>query len=170
MSYLRDRSLPHHGFLIASARPGETRDPLFRGVVRMPGDGPPPRALESQGKALAAAHAALEKQAEDVVVMDLRAISTVADFFVVCTAGTGRQMQAIKDHIETALHRHGCEVWHTEGSAAPARTLSADGESPQWVLMDCGDIVVHLLDQRARTFYRLEDLWADAPRVTVPAT
>ena len=132
--------------------------------------------------ALTAARAALEKQAEGVVVMDLRVLSTVTDFFVVCTAGSARQITALKDHIETALEQEGCSVWHTEGTAsfavgsgrssersrrASALTSGGFTDAPQWVLMDCGDVVVHLLDQRARAFYRLEELWADAPRLSL---
>jgi ribosomal silencing factor RsfS len=114
---------------------------------------------------------------------------------VVCTAGSARQINALKDHIEAALSGQGCAVWHTEGSAsfdvdsgrsrerpgdhggrsgeqrrkAASRggTSSPFNHGPQWVLMDCGEIVVHLLDQHARTFYRLEDLWADAPRLSL---
>ena len=122
-------------------------------------------ASDSQTNALIAGRAALEKQAERVVVMDLRAISTVTDFFVICTADSARQLHALKEHLETVLNQHGCPVWHTEGSPAAAGR-AALGE-PQWVLLDCGEIVVHLLDARARAFYRLEELWADAPRVTV---
>ena len=114
-----------------------------------------------------AARAALEKQAEGVVVMDLRALSCVTDFFVVCTAGSTRQIAAIQEHIAAALSQHGCSVWHTEGAAAAAATSTGLHEEPQWVLMDCGDVVVHLLNQQARAFYRLEDLWADAPRLAV---
>ena len=119
--------------------------------------------IESQAKALLAAHAALDKQAEDVVVVDLRSLSIVTDFFVVCTAGSGRQITALKDHIDAALSQRGCPVWHVEGEGAvPQRDLT---HVPQWVLMDYGDIVVHLMDQPARSFYQLEQLWADAPRV-----
>ena len=113
--------------------------------------------LDSQAKALLAAQAALEKHAEDVVVLDVRALSTVTDFFVICTAGSGRQIAALKDHIESTLQQQGASIWHTEGAMM-------ETNEPQWVLMDCGDLVVHLLDQQARVFYRLEDLWADAPR------
>ena len=123
------------------------------------------RDLESQAKALLVARAALDKQAEGVVVIDLRALSTVTDFFVVCTAGSAPQITAIQEHIEAALHQHGCRVWHTEGRASgigPGRRFQ---DESQWVLMDCGDVVVHLLDSRARAFYRLEELWADAPRL-----
>ena len=134
----------------------------------MPGRAAPKRrALESQATALLAAHAALEKQAEAVVVMDVRRLSSVTDFFVVCTTGSARQITALKDAIETALTQQGCRVWHTEGIASAPSSGSSFTHEPQWVLMDCGEIVVHLLDQHARAFYRLEDLWADAPRVPI---
>ena len=135
----------------------------------MPAEIPPPgRALDSHAKALTAARAALEKQAEDVVVMDLRTLSTVTDFFIICTAGSAPQINAMKDHIDAALAKQDCPVWHVEGSPI-ARSAGALGDAFQWVLMDCGEVVVHLFDQRARAFYRLEDLWADAPRVLLPA-
>ena len=100
-----------------------------------------------------------------MVMLDLRALSSVTDFFVLCTAGSGRQIDALKDHIEATLAQHACTVWHTEGSTAARPVTSAFTPAPQWVLMDCGEIVVHLMDPVARSFYRLEDLWADAPRV-----
>ena len=124
---------------------------------------------DSRSTALAAARAALEKQAEDVVVMDLRSLSSVTDFFVLCTAGSGRQIEALKDHLEAALLELGWPVGHTEGSVgSPARSGPED-RAFHWILMDFGEVVVHLFDQRARTFYRLEDLWADAPRLSLPS-
>jgi ribosome-associated protein len=126
---------------------------------------PSGRRIDSQEQALTVVRAALEKHAEHVTVLDLRSLSTVTDFFVVCTAGSARQINALKEHIETTLHRRGWPVWHTEGTA-PASVLAQDGgQTPQWVLLDCGDVVVHLLDQQARALYRLEELWADAPRL-----
>ncbi len=98
--------------------------------------------------------------------MDLRALSNVTDFFVVCTADSAPQINAIKDHIEATFAQQGCAVFHTEGAAA-ALGPRRDREVPQWVLLDCGDVVVHLLDEPARTFYQLEQLWADAPRVSL---
>lgn len=97
--------------------------------------------------------------------MDLRELSTVADFFVLCAAASPRQLDAIREHVEEALTQHGAVVWHTEGSA------SAKGSSDElrWVLMDFGAIVVHLMDPRTRAFYRLEDLWRDAPRLPLDA-
>lgn len=121
-----------------------------------------PSPTESHAKALLAARTALEKQGEDVVVLDLRSLSSVTEFFVICTALSARQLTALKDHLEATFARHAYEVWHTEGRAAAP---SAFNHTPQWILMDCGEVVIHLLDHAARTFYRLEELWADAPRV-----
>jgi len=119
--------------------------------------------VNSHQKALIAARAALEKQAEDVLLMDIGALSNVTDFLVIGTADSFRQLTALKEHLETVLAQHGQAVWHSEGSpASPAKV-----PEPQWLLMDCGDVVIHLLDRSARAFYRLEDLWADAPRVAV---
>jgi ribosome-associated protein len=108
--------------------------------------------------------------------MDVRVLSSVTDFFVICTADSHRQFDAIKDHVEAKLAEAGGSVWHVEGAASPllrvakqrvGDTSPRTGHEPQWLLMDCGDIVVHLLDQETRSFYRLEELWADAPRLPV---
>jgi len=128
-----------------------------------------PRAIESQAKARLAARAALEKQAESVVVMDMRSFATVTEFFVICTAGSVRQISAITDHIEAALTQQGSRVWHTEGLDSSSRSVEGMREPLHWVLMDCGEVVVHLFDQPSRMFYRLEELWADAPRVPLAA-
>jgi len=124
--------------------------------------------IDSEAKALLAARAAVAKQAEDVVVLDLRTLSTVTDFFILCTAGSARQLEALKDHIEGELARQGCAVRHIEGAASAGGLPSTAEPDLRWVLMDCGDIVVHLLDQPTRAFYRLEDLWADARRLPLP--
>ena len=124
---------------------------------------------------MTAAQAALEKQGEAVLVLDVRAVSTVTDFFVICTAGSSRQVEALKDHVETTLLQRGCPVGHIEGAIAPRQRSrpftppfrAGFPEEPLWALMDYGDLVVHLFDQRARAFYRLEDLWADAPRIPI---
>ena len=126
--------------------------------------------IDSQAKALVAARAAQAKLAEDVVVMDLRTLSTVTDFFILCTAGSERQLDALKDHIEGELAQQGCAVRHIEGAASTGGPPRASERGLRWILMDCGDIIVHLLDQPTRAFYRLEDLWADAPRLPLPQT
>ncbi|MBI4343893.1 MAG: ribosome silencing factor [Candidatus Omnitrophica bacterium] len=100
------------------------------------------------------------------MVMDLRGCSGITDYFVLCTAGSSRQVQALTDHLEETLRRNRCPVWHAEGASARPQP-GAWAEGRQWVLVDCGDVVVHLFDKAARSFYSLERLWADAPRVAV---
>ena len=97
----------------------------------------------------------------------MRGLSSVTDFFVICTAASSRQVDALKEQIEAVLAAQGCSVWHTEGMTASARTAPPTGEALQWILMDCGAVIVHLFDQSTRDFYRLEDLWADAPRIAL---
>ena len=127
------------------------------------------RELDGRATALLAARAALDKHAEGVVILDLQPLSTVADFFVMCTANNPRQISAIKDHVEAVLAQHGAVVWHAEGVVTSPLVSGGLEQMPQWVLMDCGSVVVHLFDQRTRALYRLEELWADAPRVTLGA-
>ena len=125
--------------------------------------------IDSLAKALIVARVALDKHAEDVVVMDLRSLSTVTDFFVICTAQSARQVEALKEHIDTQLSQQGQRLWHVEGAASNPGAPVGMAHELQWVLMDCGDVVVHLLDTRAREFYQLERLWGDAPRIPFTA-
>ena len=119
--------------------------------------------IEPQQHVLLAAQAAVDKHAEGVLIIDVRRLSTVADYFVMATAMTHRQLQAVAEHIEAQLKRAGHRVDHIEGvSQTRASDLS---EELAWVLMDCGDVVVHLFNPPARVFYQLERLWADAPRI-----
>ena len=108
--------------------------------------------------------------------MEVASLSPVTDCYVICTALSSPQMGAIQEAIDEELRRHGQHVWHVEGSPKPAspasskksgrdRDLPPPGEQPLWVLMDCGDVVVHIFNPPARAFYQLEHLWGDAPRV-----
>lgn len=134
--------------------------------------------IDSQTNAFVAARAALEKQAEDVVVLDVRALSTITDYFVIATADSSRQIAALQSHIKEMVKKAGGQVLHTEGGSPRPKRKSglSNSKSGQylgltedlaWVLMDCGETIVHLFDERARSFYRLEQLWADAPRIPV---
>jgi ribosome-associated protein len=102
--------------------------------------------------------AALDKKAEDLVVLDLRKLSDVTDHFVICHGNSDRQVLAIADSIEERLRRGlGVRPAHVEG-----RRLA------EWVLMDYIDFVVHVFVEERRNFYRIERLWGDAPRVDLP--
>lgn len=98
--------------------------------------------------------ASLEKKALDLDILDLSAISTFADFFVICSGSSSRQVKAIAEEIEEALSKMKVEPHHIEGAA-----------EGRWILMDYGDTVVHLFLEEVRRFYNLERLWGDAPRL-----
>jgi ribosome-associated protein len=103
-----------------------------------------------------AAHAALEKKAIDLAVLDLQGLSSIADFFLVCSARSAPQADTIAEAIRGALRAEGVRPRHNEGSA-----LSG------WLLLDYGDVVVHVFLEETRGFYSLERLWGDAPLVSV---
>ena len=92
----------------------------------------------------------LTKKANDVLIMDLRKLTSVTDFFVVCSADTDVQVKAIVDAVEEALEAKGVNVWHREAG------------SPHWVILDYVDVVLHVFHKNTRSFYALERLWGDA--------
>ena len=104
--------------------------------------------------ALLAAEAADSKKSFDILVLDLRGLTSIADYFVICSAGSTTQVDAIADGIDHALAQEGCRPSHIEGK--PSST---------WVLMDYGDVVVHIFDEPARSYFSLERLWGDAPGI-----
>ncbi len=108
----------------------------------------------SLAKALRAAEIAEAKRADDVVVLDLRGQTLVTDYFVIGTGTSRVQIRAIIDAIADGL-----------GDERPRGVREGD-EGAGWVLLDYGDVVVHVFGPEARAFYRLERLWADAPVVT----
>jgi len=132
-------------------RKGPAAPPVAAPVARTP---LPPD--DGQVRALAAVDAALDKKAENPVILDVRGLSGVADYFVVLSADSDRQAAAVADFIDDRLTGLG------------AQRLGAEGKSGGgWVLLDFGDVVIHVMSPDARGFYDLEGLWADAPRVTV---
>jgi ribosome-associated protein len=106
--------------------------------------------------ALAIAKAALDKKGEDVVVLDVRGLTSYADYFVVVTADSDRQASAIADHVEQTMKQQGVGKVGVEGY-----------ETGRWILVDYGDVVAHVMNRESRGFYDLEGLWADAPRFAV---
>ena len=102
--------------------------------------------------------AAEEKQAKDIVVLDLRGVTSFADFLVICTGNNQRQVQTIADEIDKQLRATGERATSVEGYT--------QGE---WVLADYGDFLVHVFSPAAREFYDLERLWRAAKVVPVPS-
>jgi len=101
-------------------------------------------------------NAAWEKKALDLTVLDLRDIASFTDFFVIATGTNRRQVQAISDEVVDQLKRHGTRAARVEGY-----------QTAEWILVDYGDFVVHVFDEKARRFYDLERLWREAKRIDV---
>ncbi|MPZ19365.1 MAG: ribosome silencing factor [Luteitalea sp.] len=102
----------------------------------------------------ACVEAALDKKATDVTVLDLRHAGAFADYFVLCSGTSARQVKAIVDSIEERLRQHGVRPSHIEGY-----------DRAEWVLIDCFDLIVHVFTAETRTFYGLERLWGSAVRL-----
>ncbi len=105
-----------------------------------------------------ALHSASEKKAFALVALDLREIASFTEFFIIASGANQRQVQAIADEIEEQLKK--------QLSSRPVRTEGYG--SAEWVLMDYGDFIVHIFEQKAREFYDLERLWRDAKKVELP--
>lgn len=109
--------------------------------------------VEALKLARATVDAAADKKADDILLLDLRALSSVADYFVICTGNNDRQLGAIADNVEEHLRWNGgARPLHIEGAGTSG-----------WILMDYGDVVVHIFTPTLRGYYNLEGLWAKAP-------
>ncbi|ADF41390.1 ribosome silencing factor [Priestia megaterium] len=99
--------------------------------------------------------AADDKKAIDIVALNMEGISLVADYFVICHGNSDKQVQAIAREIKEKAHEQGISVKRLEGF-----------EQAKWVLVDLGDVVVHIFHKDERGYYNLERLWGDAPFVS----
>lgn len=91
-----------------------------------------------------------DKKAEDIKVIDIREVSVLADYFIIANGNNRSQIQALTDHVEETLGRAGHRVRQVEGY-----------DSANWILMDFGDVIVHIFDKQNRLFYDLERIWRD---------
>ena len=109
-----------------------------------------------QQRVRSAVQAAVDKKAFDLAVLGVSELTSIADYFVLCSANTERQTQAIADNV--------MEKVRTEQSVKP---LLVEGATPgRWILMDYGDFIVHVFTEECRRYYGLERLWGDAPNMT----
>lgn len=113
--------------------------------------------VDSRERALRCVKFALEKKAYDLVLIEVGNLTSLAEYFLVCTGRSDTQVQAIAQGIEENLSRAGMRPLSTEGSSRG-----------QWVVLDYGDVVVHVFYEPVREFYDLDRLWARAPRVELP--
>jgi ribosome-associated protein len=109
-------------------------------------------------KARASARAALAKRAQALQLLDLATLSGIADYFVLCTGSSTTHVETIAEAVEAALKAEGHRALHREGTAASG-----------WVLLDYGDVVVHIFLPETRAFYALDRLWGDAPELPIEA-
>ncbi len=111
---------------------------------------------EIERRVRTAVDAASSKQASDLLVLHVEKLTSIADYFLLCSASSDRQAAAIVDAVEDAVReKHG------------AKPLLAEGKnSGRWVLLDYGDFILHVFNEETRKFYSLERLWGDAPNVT----
>ncbi len=110
--------------------------------------------LQSEELAFIAALAADEKKADDIVVMNMKDLTIITDYFVICSGRSSTQVQAVVDGIEEKMEKKGVRVSHREGY-----------REAKWVLLDYGSIIVHVFQGEDRLFYDLERLWSDAPLI-----
>jgi ribosome-associated protein len=97
-----------------------------------------------------------DKKAEDIVVLNMEGISLLADYFIICTGNSDRQVQAIARAVIEESHEAGNEVKSIEGF-----------DSARWILVDIGDVVVHVFHKDERDYYNLERLWREAPTMEI---
>jgi ribosome-associated protein len=95
-----------------------------------------------------------EKKSIGIVALDVRALTSLADAFIVCSGRSNRQVSAIAEHVRRVLREAGLRPLHVEGE-----------KEGHWVLLDYGHVIIHVFYEPVRNFYDLESLWADAPRI-----
>lgn len=109
--------------------------------------------LNTRERARLAAAAAEEKKARDIEVLELGKVTAIADYFIICSGLSTIQVQAIADNIQEKMAEAGQQLLHREGY-----------RNGRWVLLDYGDVVVHVFLDEERRYYNIERLWRDAPR------
>ena len=114
-------------------------------------------AISSWDKVLLLTRFALEKKARDLVVLEVRELTSIADYFIICSGSSDRQVQSIAQGIEENLSETGHSLLSVEGA-----------NRGHWVLMDFSDVIVHIFYEPVREFYDLDGLWGHAPRVELP--
>ncbi|RMF86026.1 MAG: ribosome silencing factor [Nitrospinota bacterium] len=113
--------------------------------------------LSAEEKAHLSTEAALDKKASHVVLLDVRRTSSFTDYFLICSGSSDRQVQTIADAIDESLGKRGIAALGVEGY-----------QEARWVLMDYGDLVIHIFQEETRRYYDLERLWGSAAQLPTP--
>ena len=112
---------------------------------------------DSKEKSIFCAKVALEKKASDITILELKKLSSLTDYFLICSGRSDRQVQAIAQSIEERMRERGIRPLGEEGI-----------REGRWVLMDYDDVVIHIFYEQIRLYYDLEGLWIEAPRINPP--
>jgi ribosome-associated protein len=115
---------------------------------------PTTRSVVALDLAVQCARVAEDNKAREIVLLDMREITPLYDFLLLCTGSSRRQIHTLAEEMDAAL-----------GGAGEKRSTIEGYEASKWVVQDYGDIVLHVFDADTRQYYALEDLWADAPRI-----
>ena len=110
--------------------------------------------MKAQEKALKVGDLAHQKKAKDIVILEMKELTTVTDYFVICSGTSFVHLEAIADGIIEGLTKDRIKPLGVEGASFS-----------NWILMDYGDVVIHIFRKEARVFYRLENLWGDAKKI-----
>ena len=110
--------------------------------------------IDSKGIAVACAKTADNKKAQNIIILDISKLTSITRYFVICTGINERQLHTIADEIEKELKTLSIKKYGIEGY-----------QEAKWILIDYGDVIVHLFDKEMRSYYDLELLWGDAPQV-----
>jgi ribosome-associated protein len=137
--------------------PAAKKAPARKSVPKKAAAPVEPVIFEGEVFARTAAGFADDKKAENLTILDVRGISMVADFLVICEGSSLPHLRAIQNEVASRLkHEHGVRAYAAHGMADSG-----------WMLLDYGDVVIHIFHAEKRAFYGLEDLWNDAPRLTL---
>ena len=112
--------------------------------------------IETRKRVLLCVNALLQKKARDLTILNVIAVSSFTDYFVICSGGSDRQVQALADAVRENMKKTGITPLGVEGEAIG-----------KWVLIDYADVIVHIFYEPIREFYNLEQLWSDVPRMDV---
>ncbi len=112
--------------------------------------------LEPKELLLRCVNAALERKAEEIVILSVKDLSSVTDYFVICSGNSDRQIRSLADHVGQKLKKEGVFPLGIEGE-----------RSGSWILMDYGDVILHIFYGPVREFYDIEGLWSDAPKMVI---
>jgi len=111
--------------------------------------------LTTKEKAIKIAALLDNKKANDIKILEVKELTIITDYFVICSADSTTQVKALTEHLEETMNLEGFKLFGIEGVS-----------NARWILMDYGDVIVHIFLEETRRYYDLERLWLDAPRIT----